>query len=596
MAALENQDYVPLHKACLGKPFLSILNYNKPYWRNYLIGSLLAVLFVGVGLAMPMVLRAVVGRFQTGSMTYGILWASFGGLLAISVVTGIARYWERMLIIGASRKAEYDLRNDFFRHIQTLSQDFFHRTQTGDIMARATNDLNYVRMFIGPGIMGTIDLMRLPFTLAMMTWLSPKLTLVSLLPMPVVSLLVYASVMFMHKQSQRVQEQFSVLTARSQENLAGARVVQAYGIGDLEVEQFRTDSQKYLRQNMVLSAGTSLAWPLIGLAVATTLLIVLYKGGSMTIQGTLALEDLTGFIVCMLMLIWPLAEFGWILTLYQRGSVGMKRINEIFAEIPSIRDTAETQPDMTIQAGSVQFEQVSSAYGDFNVLRDISFEAPAGKTIAIVGPTGSGKTSIVNLLTREQDPVSGRILIDGFDSRMIPIQVLRGAIGYVPQDTFLFSDTIRENLTFGCADASEASMDYACSVAQFTETLNELPNGYNTLRGERGVNLSGGQKQRLAIARAILCNPKILVLDDALSSVDTHTEERILRQLKEVMASRTSVTISHRISTIQHADLILVLQEGRIVERGTHAELVARKGLYTTMYERQLLEDELEQE
>ena len=596
MAASENQDYVPLHKARIGKPFPSILQYNKPYWRDYFIGSLLAVIYVGIGLAMPMVLRAVVGRFQTGTMTYGMLWVSFGGLLAISVFMGIARYWERMLIICASRKAEYDLRNDFFRHIQSLSQDFFHRTQTGDVMARATNDLNYVRMFIGPGIMGTIDLIRLPFTLGMMIWLSLKLTLVSLIPMPVVSLLVYASVMFMHKQSQRVQEQFSVLTARSQENLAGARVVQAYGIGDLEVEQFRIESQKYLRQNMVLSAGTSLAWPLVGMAVAVTLLIVLYKGGSMTIEGTLALEDLTGFIVCMLMLMWPLAEFGWILTLYQRGSVGMKRINEIFAEIPSIRDTAETRPDAVIQAGSVRFEQVSSAYGDHTVLHDIDFEAPAGKTLAIVGPTGSGKTSIVNLLTREQAPVSGRILIDGLDVRTIPLHVLRSAIGYVPQDTFLFSDTIRANLTFGRADASEASMAYACSVAQFEETLRELPDGYATLLGERGVNLSGGQKQRLAIARAVICDPKILVLDDALSSVDTHTEEQILRQLKEVMASRTSVIISHRISTIQHADLILVLQDGRIVERGTHDELVAREGLYAAMYERQLLEDELEQE
>ena len=589
----------------LRSPFRAILQYNRPYWRDYLVGSGLSALFVLIGLAMPLVVRAVVGQFENNTMTPRLLLMYFLGLLGVGAATGVARYWERTLIIRASRKSEYDLRNDLFGRLQVLPQEFFHRTQTGDIMARATNDLNYVRMFVGPGIMGTIDMMRLPFTLALMVYLSGQLTLLALIPLPLVSLLVYGFVTFMHRQSERVQQQYSVITARTQESLAGARVVQAYGIADREIAAFTRESQKYTIENLRLAYVMSLAWPLIGVTIAFMIVLVVWSGGVMVIDGTLTLEDLTGFIVCMLMLVWPLAEFGWILTLYQRGAVGMRRINEILAEIPAIRDDENTRHDFNVQSGSIRFENVSFAYrhtkeGSVSieptpVLHRVNFEVPAGKTAAIVGPTGSGKSTIVSLLTREYDPVSGQILVDGCDLRRIPLRVLRRAIGFVPQDTFLFSDTIRANVTFGVPDATQHQVDCACEVAQFTETVDPLPDRYETLLGERGVNLSGGQKQRLAIARAVICDPKILVLDDALSSVDTHTEEEILQRLRRVMATRTSIIISHRISTIRHADLILVVDEGRIVERGTHDQLVARGGLYASMYQRQLLEEELEQ-
>jgi len=588
----------------LRSPFLSILQYNRPYWREYLAGSLLSAIFVLIGLAMPLVVRSVVAQFENNTMTPRFLLLYFIGLLCVGAGTGLARYWERTLIIGASRKSEYDLRNDLFEHVQILSQEFFHRTQTGDIMARATNDLNYVRMFIGPGIMGTIDMMRLPLTLALMIYLSGRLTLTALIPLPLISLLVYGFVTFMHRQSERVQQQYSVITARTHESLAGARVVQAYGIADREIAAFTRESEKYMRENMRLAYIMSLAWPLIGMTIAFMIVLVVWSGGAMVIDDALKLEDLTGFVVCMLMLVWPLAEFGWILTLYQRGAVGMRRINEILAEIPAIRDGENTQREFEIERGGIRFENVSFAYRHTKeggvsiepapVLHDVSFEVPSGKTVAIVGPTGSGKSTIVSLLTREYDPTAGRILVDGCDLRRIPVRALRRAVGFVPQDTFLFSDTIRTNITFGVPDAAQEQIDHACDAARFAETIDALPGRYETLLGERGVNLSGGQKQRLAIARALICDPKILILDDALSSVDTHTEEEILQRLKQAMATRTSVIISHRVSTIRHADLILVVDDGRIVEQGTHDELVTRGGLYAGMYQRQLLEEELE--
>lgn len=598
----------------VGRPFRALIHYNLPYKWHYLGGAALALAFTSVELGVPLVIRRVVGLFETDRMTPLLLWLLVGGLLLIAVAAGVSRYCQRMLMIGASRRFEYDLRNELFAHVQTLGQDYFRRTKTGDIMARATNDLNYVRSFIGPGVMGTVDLVRVPFTLAVMLYLGSTLTLYGLAPLPVLSLVVYAFVMYMHRQSKRVQDQFSVVSSRAQENLAGARVVKAYGVSDREYRDFEKESRSYMRESLKLAYAQALVWPVIELMLSLVILTVTWKGGSMVIHGAkvtrpvwtgaglsfaqtpFTLADFSGFTICLVMLAFPLTQFGWVMTLYQRGAVGMGRILDVLGESPSIADGPETRHDITAVRGAVQFDRVSFRYGEADILHEVSFDIAAGETAAIVGPTGSGKSSIVSLLTREYDPTTGAVLIDGVDARCIPLRVLRGAIGYVPQDTFLFSDTIRENVAFGVPDADDARILEACEIAQLTETIAELPDGLDTLLGERGVNLSGGQKQRLAIARALVRDPAILILDDALSSVDTRTEERILEHLRAFMAERTSILISHRVSTVRHADQILVVDEGRIVERGRHGDLIARGGLYEAMHRRQLLEDRLEEE
>lgn len=588
-------DHVRAATLAPNRPFRAFLHFNRPYARAYIIGAAVGLFFITIDLCMPMVVRAVVQRFENRTLDYPFLLFCLALLLIIPICSGLARFVQRMLIIKASRKFEYDLRNVYYRKIQGLSQEFFHSLRTGDIMARATNDLNFVRMFVGPGVMNTVNMIRLPFTLAAMTYLSPKLTGIALIPLPFISLVVYFFMMYMHRQSKRVQEQFSTVSARAQENLAGARVVQAYGIEDREIRDFRNESRKYMRASLKLTLIMALAWPLIGTTIGASALIILWTGGGMVIAQTLSLADLSAFIVYLVMLTWPLAEFGWVLTLYQRGAVSMSRILEILTREPAISDSGLTDPRIESLAGDVAFDRVSFAYNGQPVLKRVSVDIPAGQTVAIVGPTGSGKSTLLSLLAREYDPQDGRVAVDGRDIREFPLRVLRRHIGCVPQDPFLFSDSIRANLTLGCPGASQEDLDWACDIAQFKDTLQEMPNGYDTLLGERGINLSGGQKQRLTIARALICKPRILILDDALSSVDTNTEEEILRRLKDVMRERTSIIVSHRISTVSHADRILVLDDGAIVEEGTHDELVERGGLYADMHRRQLLEKEIEE-
>jgi ATP-binding cassette subfamily B protein len=583
-------------KAVPGRPLLTYLRYNRPYLGAYIGGSVIALLFTLMTLVMPLLISWIVGQFAAGTMTMAMLTQTFALLLALALISAVARYCQRVLMIRASRKFEYDLRNDFFQHLQSLSRSFFNRTKTGDLMTRSTSDLEHVRAFVGPGIMGGVDMLRIPFTLAMMFYISLPLTLMSLIPLPFVSIVVYFMVMYMHRQSKKVQERFSVVTSSAQENLSGARVVKAYASADREVARFEAASKDYMRESLRMNSVGAIAWVVIPMMVGVSILIIIGKGGMMVINGEIGIDDLTAFTLLTLGLTWPLAQFGWILNLYQRGSVSMKRILDIMAETPEIADANDTRRDVQSLDGRIVFENVSFGFDDRPVLKDISFAVNPGETLAVVGPTGSGKSTIVSLITREYDPRSGRVLVDDIDAREVPLATLRGAIGYVPQDGFLFSDSVRANLTFGRVDASGELIDSASDISQFGPTVPDLPKGLDTLLGERGVNLSGGQKQRLTIARAIVREPAVLVMDDALSSVDTHTEEEILKRLKDFSAKRTTVLIAHRLSSIQHADQILFLNDGVIAERGTHDELLALDGAYADLYRRQLLEDELEHE
>jgi ATP-binding cassette subfamily B protein len=575
-----------------------LLGYVSRYRRSFVLGFACVIVATSIMLAGPWVLRHAIDDLNQGVTMQKVRWYATA-LLALAAVGGFFRFLMRRLIVGASRDLEYDLRNDFFAALQRLDQRSFHQHRTGDLMSRATNDLNAVRMMIGPAVMYTSStLLTFAIAVVLMISIDPWLTLIALIPLPFVSLLVHYFGSAIHHRFEKIQEQFSDLSAITQESLAGVRVVRAYRQEASEIDRFRRGNEEYVRRSKSLIQLQGLYYPSMGLLMGIGALLVLWLGSRRVVAGSMTVGDLVAFNAYLMMLGWPMIAFGWVTNLLQRGMASWKRMLAVLDVEPAIQDPAPaeaaaiTLPDIR---GAVEFRHLTFAFGSEPALRDISLTIPAGTTTAFVGATGSGKSTLLTLLPRLNDPPPGTVFIDGVDVRRLPLAVLRAAIGLVPQEPFLFSATIAENIALGVeggrvpADAVRR----AAAVARLDKDVADLPNGYETTVGERGITLSGGQKQRTAIARAVIVDPRILILDDALSAVDTYTEEEILNRLASVMRQRTSIIVSHRISTVRSADQIVVLDNGRIAERGTHDQLLKRNGLYADLHKKQLLEEEL---
>jgi ATP-binding cassette subfamily B protein len=582
----------------LPKSLRPLFPYFKKYYRSYVVGTVCVFLTNGVWILFPLVIRRAVDDLHLGItrhklVTYALL------LLAVAATKGIFQFLTRWIVIGVSREIEFDLRNDLFRHLEGLSYSYYQRTRTGDIMARATNDLNAVRMLLGPAIMYSAN--TIVFTagaLAFMLSISPKLTLYAFLPLPIVSITIQYFGRKIHERFERIQAMFSDISARAQENFSGARVIRAYVQEEAEIAGFEAANQEYIKRSLKLVRLMGMLWPTLETMLGLAIVLVLWLGGREVISGQITVGGFVAFNTYMVQLTWPIIALGWVINIFQRGTASMGRINEILVEKPEIEDseevktrTSETRAQLI--GGEIEFRNLNFAYNSTPVLRDINLRIPAGSSLAIVGPTGSGKTTLVSLIPRIYDAEPGSVLIDGIPVREYPIAALRRNLGFVPQETFLFSETVRENIAFGKEDATDDEVRSAAAAANIAEDIEGFPEQYRTLVGERGITLSGGQKQRTAIARAIIRNPRLLILDDALSSVDTHTEDKILNHLREIMQGRTTIFISHRVSTVRNADRIAVLHAGRIVELGTHDELVAKDGYYTDLYNKQLLEEEL---
>jgi ATP-binding cassette subfamily B multidrug efflux pump len=589
----------------LPKSLRPLIPYFNKYRRSYLVGTLCVFLTNGIWILFPLVIERAVDDLHRGVSQHKlVLYASV--LLAVAATKGIFQFLTRWIVIGVSREIEFDLRNDLFRHLEGLSYSYYQRTRTGDIMARATNDLNAVRMLLGPAIMYSAN--TIVFTagaLAFMLLISPKLTLYAFLPLPIVSITIQYFGRKIHERFERIQAMFSDISARAQENFSGARVIRAYVQEEAEIAGFETANQEYIQRSLKLVRLMGMLWPTLETMLGLAIVLVLWLGGREVIYGRITVGGFVAFTTYMVQLTWPIIALGWVINIFQRGTASMGRINEILVEKSEIEDsdavkaapaggasTGNTLAPPRI-VGEIEFRHLNFSYDSTPVLHDINLRIPAGSSLAIVGPTGSAKTTLVSLIPRIYDAPPGSVLIDGVPIREYPIAALRRDLGFVPQETFLFSENVRENIAFGKEDATDEEVRSAARAASIAEEIEGFPEQYRTLVGERGITLSGGQKQRAAIARAIIRNPRILILDDALSSVDTHTEDKILNHLREVMQGRTTIFISHRVSTVRNADRIAVLYAGRIVELGTHDELVAKDGYYTDLYNKQLLEEEL---